>query len=79
MANKGAWFFDKNAAGEFVVSQAGLYGENLKIAFDLINGDRQDTHGEATESFGLIAKYWSIFLSQLTGAEVRISAMSKKT
>ena len=26
MANKGAWFFDKNAAGEFVVSQAGYIG-----------------------------------------------------
>jgi hypothetical protein len=38
-------------------------GKVLKKAFDIINGERQDSYGNPEDSFGLIAGYWSEYLN----------------
>lgn len=42
----------------------------LEEAHDLVNGDRQQSYGDAYESFDRIAKMWSAYLNtKLKGAE----------
>ena len=40
-------------------------GEALRIALDVINGERQDTYGNPEDSFELISKYWNAYLIEL--------------
>lgn len=42
-------------------------GSILAEAADVINGERQDVYGNPEDSFELIAKYWSVFLSPKFG------------
>lgn len=47
--------------------------EILDTAETLINGDRQDEYGEARDSFGLIATYWSAHIDHpVTAADVAV-------
>jgi len=39
-------------------------GSVLAEAVDVINGERQDVYGAPEDSFGLIADYWSVYLSE---------------
>lgn len=41
----------------------------LKEANEVINGDRQDSHGNPEDSFSLIAKYWDAYVSKLYGLD----------
>ena len=43
-------------------------------AEELINGDRNETYGDARESFGTIAKLWSVYLGVDVTAE-QVAAM----
>lgn len=36
----------------------------IKTADDLINGNREQQHGNAFDSHELIAQYWSVYLGQ---------------
>ena len=48
--------------------------EYLQIAEQTICKDRQDTHGNPENTFGLIAEYWSVYLSKLTNKETHMNA-----
>ena len=37
-------------------------GAVLKKAYEVINGDRQDTYGHPEDSFQIIADYWNTYL-----------------
>ena len=48
--------------------------EYLQTAEQTICNDRQDTHGKPENTFGLIAEYWSVYLSKLINKEVHVNA-----
>lgn len=53
-------------------------GEILLKAHEIINGQRQDAHGNPEDSFDVIAKLWNVYIfnkpeiSSLTGEDVAV-------
>lgn len=47
--------------------------EYLDIASKTICHDRQDVHGSPENCFGVIADYWSVFLTHRLGTDVDVS------
>ena len=43
--------------------KSGKRGKILQEAYKIINGKRQDMHGNPEDSFALIGKYWTIYLA----------------